>query len=245
MMKNKYDILMYVAAIFGGILGDYLCAKKNDLGVVVAIICTMYIIGHTVMLWDAAMAKREREKTAAKKELEEKRRLELEEKEHKYNIAKNELFARNGEPCKTIVISESRFDLFNINNELIVFDKAKKLWLCGYEISIVDINSFAIDDESVIQKGQVTAVTSTDTSSLASRSIAGALIGGEAGAIIGGATAKKQTVLKQENDKIIHDYALVVNIRDINNPMLLIKIGRNKNKAMEINALMQVIMTMK
>ena len=244
-MKNKYDILMYIAAILGGVLGAYLCAKKNDLGVVIAIICTMYIIGHTVMLWDAARAKREREKIAAKKKLEEKRRLELEEKEHKYNIAKNELFARNGEPCKTIVISESRFDLFNINNELIVFDKAKKLWLCGHEISIDDINSFAIDDESVIQKGQVTAVTSTDTSSLASRSIAGALIGGEAGAIIGGATAKKQTVLKQENDKIIHDYAIVVNIRDINNPMLLIKIGRNKNKAMEINALMQVIMTMK
>ena len=240
-MKNKYDILMYVAAILGGVLGAYLCAKRNGLGVVIAIICTTYIIGHIVMLWDAARAKREREKI----ELEEKRRLELEEKEHKYNIAKNELFARNGEPCKTIVISESRFDLFNINNELIVFDKAKKLWLCGHEVSIDDINSFVIDDESTIQKGQITAVTSTDTGSMAGRSIAGALIGGEAGAIIGGATAKKQTVLKQENDKIIHDYALVVNIRDINNPMLLIKIGRNKNKAMEINALMQVIMTMK
>ena len=244
-MKNKYDILMYIAAILGGVLGAYLCAKKNDLGVVIAIICTMYIIGHTVMLWDAARAKREREKIAAKKKLEEKRRLELEEKEHKYNIAKNELFARNGEPCKTIVISESRFDLFNINNELIVFDKAKKLWLCGHEISIDDINSFAIDDESVIQKGQITAVTSTNTGSMAGRSIAGALLGGEAGAIIGGATAKKKTVFEQENDEIIHDYALVVNIRDINNPMLLIKIGRNKNKAMEINALMQVIMTMK
>ena len=65
-MKNKYDILMYVAAILGGVLGAYLCAKKNDFGVVIAIISTMYIIGHTVMLWDAAMAKREREKTAAK-----------------------------------------------------------------------------------------------------------------------------------------------------------------------------------
>ena len=29
MMKNKYDILMYVAAIFGGVLGAYLCAKKK------------------------------------------------------------------------------------------------------------------------------------------------------------------------------------------------------------------------
>ena len=80
---------------------------------------------------------------------------------------------------------------------------------------------------------------------MAGRSITGALLGGEAGAIIGGATAKKETVFKQENDKIIHDFALIVNIRDINNPMLLIKIGRDKNKAMEINALMQVIMTMK
>lgn len=48
-MKSKYDILVYVAAILGGVLGAYLCAKKNVLGVVVAIICTMYIIGHIVM----------------------------------------------------------------------------------------------------------------------------------------------------------------------------------------------------
>ena len=244
-MKNKYDILMYVAAILGGVLGAYLCAKENILGVFIAFICAMYIIGHTVMLWDAAMAKREREKTVAKKKFEEKRRLELEEKEHKYNIAKNELFARNGEPCKTIVISESSFDRFNIDNELIVFDKSRKLWLCGHEVSIDDINSFAIDDESVVLKGQIKAVTSTNTGSLAGRSIAGALIGGEAGAIIGASTAKKETIFEQENDKVIHDYALVVNLRDLNNPMLLIKIGANKNKAMEINALMQVIMTMK
>ena len=244
-MKSKYDILMYVAAILGGVLGAYLCAKRNGLGVVIAIICTTYIIGHIVMSWDAAMAKREREKIAAKKKIEEKRRLELEEKERKYNIAKNELFARNGEPCKTIVISESRLDLFNINNELIVFDKAKKLWLCGHEVSIDDINSFAIDDESVVLKGQIKAVTSTNTGSLAGRSIAGALIGGEAGAIIGGSTAKKETIFEQENDKVIHDYALFVNLCDLNNPMLLIKIGANKNKAMEINALMQAIMAMK
>ena len=244
-MKNKYDILMYVAAILGGVLGAYLCAKENILGGFIAFICAMYIIGHTVMLWDAAMAKREREKTAAKKELEEKRRLELVEKENCYNAAKKELLSRNGEPCKTILISESSLDLFNIDNELIVFDKSRKLWLCGHEVSIDDINSFTIDDESVVMKGQIKAISSTDTGSMAGRSIAGAIIGGGAGAIIGGSTAKKETIFKQENDKVIHDYALVVNISDLNNPMLLIKIGRDKNKAMEINALMQAVMTLK
>lgn len=236
---------MYVAAILGGVLGAYLCARNSIWGFVLAALCAMFIIERSVYSWDTAMAKREQKKAAAKKELEEKRRLELEEKEHKYNIAKNELFARNGEPCKTILISESSLDRFNIDNELIVFDKSRKLWLCGHEVSIDDINSFAIDDESVVLKGQIKAVTSTNTGSLAGRSIAGALIGGEAGAIIGGSTAKKETIFEQENDKVIHDYALVVNLRDLNNPMLLIKIGANKNKAMEINALMQVIMTMK
>ena len=132
-----------------------------------------------------------------------------------------------------------------MDNELIVFDKVKKLWLCGHEIAIGDINSFMVDDESTILKGDIKAVTSSNTGSLAGRSIAGALIGGEAGAIIGGATAKKETIFRQDNDKVIHDYALVVNVCDLNNPMLLIKIGRDKKKAMEINALMQVVMSIK
>lgn len=74
-MKSKYDILMYVAAILGGVLGAYLCAKRNGLGVVIAIICTTYIIGHIVMSWDAARAKREREKIAAKKKNRRKKKI--------------------------------------------------------------------------------------------------------------------------------------------------------------------------
>ena len=244
-MENKFDILMYVAAILGGVLGAYLCASNIFLGVIVILICTFFIIGRIVLLWDAAMAKRNLEKVVAKKKWQEKRRLELIERENKYNTIKNDLITKNGEPCKIILISESRFDQFNINNELIVFDKVRKLWLCGYEVSIDDINSFTIDDESVVMKGQIKAISSTDTGSMAGRSIACAIIGGGAGAIIGGSTAKKETIFKQENDKVIHDYAIVVNISDLNNPMLLIKIGRDKNKAMEINALMQAVMTLK
>ncbi len=113
MMKNKYYILIYVAAILGGVLGAYLLARNSIWGLIFAAFCAMFIIERSVNSWDTAMAKREQKKAAAKKELEEKRRLDLEEKEHKYNIAKNELFARNGKPCKTIVISESCLDQFN------------------------------------------------------------------------------------------------------------------------------------
>lgn len=250
-MKSKSDVLKYIAAIIGGAL-CILYASSNSvnslsfcLGFIVVAVCAIYILSHCINSFLVASEKRRAEKLAEKERYQEQKRHELKEKEDKYNAFRNDLIARNGEPGRDVLIHENRFEQFNIDNELIVFDKAKKLWLCGHEISIGDINSFMVDDEATILKGDIKAVTSTDTSSLAGRSIAGALIGGEAGAIIGGATAKKETVFRQGSDKIIHDYALVVNMCDLKNPMLLIKIGRDKKKAMEINALMQVIMSMK
>ena len=250
-MKNKSNILMYVAAIIGGVLCVLYASSNNVnslnfcLGFIVVVVCAIYILSHIINSFIDASEKRRAEKLAEKERYQEQKRQELKVKEDKYNAFRSDLIARNGEPGRVVFIHEGRFEQFNIDNELIVFDKVKKLWLCGHEVAIGDINSFMVDDESTILKGDIKAVTSTDTGSLAGRSIAGALIGGEAGAIIGGATAKRETVFRQGSDKIIHDYALVVNVRDLNNPMLLIKIGRDKKKAMEINALMQVIMSMK
>lgn len=242
-MENKLDILMYISALVGGIVGAYLCAANNLLGAFVFICCTGFILYRTVTLYVIAKKERDAEMAAEEERKRKERHLARIEKENKYNSIRNELISRNGEPGRSITIN-SLYE-FNIENELIVFDKTKKIWLCGDEIAIEDINSFVVDDESTIQKGQIKAVTSTGTGRLAGRSIAGALLGGEAGAIIGGATAKKETIFSQENDKIIHNYALIVNIRDLNKPMIIIKIGKDKNKAMEINALMEVVMTMK
>lgn len=252
-MKGKSNILKYIAAIIGCVLGANLFVSNigddnlnSAIGFIVMSVCPIYILGHSINSYLDASEKRRAERLAEKERYQEQKRQELKEKEDKYNAFRNELIARNGEPGKVVLIHESRFDQFNMDNELIVFDKVKKLWLCGHEIAIGDINSFMVDDESTILKGDIKAVTSTNTGSLAGRSIAGALIGGgKAGAIIGGATAKKETIFRQDNDKVIHDYALVVNVCDLNNPMLLIKIGRDKKKAMEINALMQVVMSIK
>lgn len=250
-MKNKSKFLKYVAAIIGSVLCVLYASSNNVsslnfcLGFIVVAVCAIYLLSQSIYSRLVASEKRRAEKLAERERYLEQKRQALKEKEVKYNALKNDLIARNGEPGRVVFIHDSRFEQFNIDNELIVFDKAKKLWLCGHEIAIGDINSFMVDDESTILKGDIKAVTSTDTGSLAGRSIAGALIGGEAGAIIGGATAKKETTFHQGSDRIIHDYALIVNVRDLNNPMLLIKIGRDKKKAMEINALMQVIMSMK
>ena len=154
-MKNKSDIFMYVAAIVGGVLGAYLFASRssvnNDnsaLGFIVMAVCTIYILGHSINSYLDASEKRRAEKLAEKERNQEQKRQELKEKEDKYNAFRNELIARNGEPGRVVLIHENRFDQFNMDNELMVFDKVKKLWLCGHEIAIGDINSFMVDDES-------------------------------------------------------------------------------------------------
>lgn len=184
-MKSKSNILTYVAAIIVGVLGVIYASSNSvnslnfSLGFIVVAVCTIYILGHSINSYFDASEKRRAEKLAEKERYQEQKRQELKENEDKYNAFRNDLIARNGEPGRVILIHENRFEQFNIDNELIVFDKAKKLWLCGHEIAIGDINSFMVDDESTILKGDIKAVTSTDTSSLAGRSLAGALIGGK------------------------------------------------------------------
>lgn len=244
-MKNKADIIVLAVAALGGVAGAWLWARGHFWGEPVLALCVIYIIVRLILLRHAVRQRRQAELAAAVQRRQEKMRLEHLERENKYKAAKQELTTRNGEPGKTIFIQDNYADEFDMDNELIVYDKTRRLWLCGHEIAIADINSFMIDDESTVLKGQVRAVTVTDSDSVFGRSIAGALIGGNAGAIIGGTTARKQTFFRQENDRVIHDYTLVVNVRDLQNPMLQVRIGNDKQKAMEINALMQVVMTMK
>lgn len=66
-MKNKYYFLMYVAAILGGVLGAYLCARNSIWGFILAALCAMFIIERSVNSWDTAMAKREQKRQLQRK----------------------------------------------------------------------------------------------------------------------------------------------------------------------------------
>ena len=149
-MKYKSDILKYIVAIIGCVLGAYLFVSNNGvdnenlnsaIGFIVMSVCAICILGLGINSYLDASEKRRAERLAEKERYQEQKRQELKEKEDKYKAFRNELIARNGEPGKVVLIHESRFDQFNMDNELIVFDKVKKLWLCGHEIAIGDINS--------------------------------------------------------------------------------------------------------
>ena len=74
-MKNKYYILIYVAAILGGVLGAYLLARNSIWGLIFAAFCAMFIIERSVNSWDTAMAKREQKKSSSKERIRRKKKI--------------------------------------------------------------------------------------------------------------------------------------------------------------------------
>ena len=68
---------------------------------------------------------------------------------------------------------------------------------------------------------------------------------GPAGAIIGGATAKKHTEHIQGKSFTFHDYSVLINVNSISEPIIRINTGRRKELANEIVGLMNVIISRK
>jgi hypothetical protein len=77
------------------------------------------------------------------------------------------------------------------------------------------------------------------------RSVVGSVLGGTAGAIIGGTTAQQKTEYIQEDDRTIHDYTVIININSISNPVIRIHTGRDGKLTNEIVGLMNVIISRK
>ena len=142
-----------------------------------------------------------------KKEEEEKKKqeaIELEKKKTEYNFNLNDVIAKYGQPDKIITIEQ-----YDINKEIIAFGNSKRIWIMGKDMPMSDILSCTINDNSHIEKGAASYETKTKTGNMAKRAIVGGVLTGGAGAVIGGATAKKEIVVNQENDKLIHDYTVI------------------------------------
>ena len=83
------------------------------------------------------------------------------------------------------------------------------------------------------------------------RTIAGGVLLGGAGAIIGGSTAKRNTIIEHgtdtsiHNKEIKHNYTVAITVKDISNPIIYLKVDNNTALKDEIVSLMKVIMSMK
>lgn len=181
--------------------------------------------------------KKKEEEREEKLRLEKARKqAEKEKQEQIYNSEKEKLIEKYGEPDKTIVVEE-----LNLSKEIIAFGKVNRIWLLGKDLPMGDIISCTFNDNQRIEKGKVSYETKTSTGNMAKRAVVGGVLLGGTGAVIGGAMAKKNTVVNQENDKLIHDYTVIININSLSDPIIRIPLGKDGAKVNEIVGLMNVI----
>lgn len=211
-------------------------AYSNDLMVTGVIVLALALIILFIRFCIKQNEKEEERKRINKEKIENY----LKDKANKYNNARQSFILENGLPDKTIIIEENE-----INSVIDVFESKKQVFILGKKYDFNDIISCDYTDNSRIIKGKSSSVTSSKTGSTIGRAIVGGIVAGPAGAIIGGATAKKHTEYKQGNDVSIHNYTVIINVKSISEPVISIKTGRNENLTNDIVGLMNVIISMK
>lgn len=177
-------------------------------------------------------------KKAIKKMQQEKRKEQQEEKKVKlyYEEQLNKLVEKYGQPAKIINLEK-----YKLCNSIIVFMQSKSLYIIGKIVPIDNIISCSINQEEYTYGGSINLETKTSTGSIAKRAVVGTLIGGLTGAIIGGATAKKVTSGYSSDGGIGYNYTVFINVKDLSNPLIKIKLYSNADKANEITALINAV----
>ena len=163
-----------------------------------------------------------------------------ERKKHEmlYKKKYDSLISKYGEPTKTIILEK-----YHLDKVIYVFEEVERILICGNDLPMKDILGCTFSDDIQVVKGRITHETKTNTGSMVGRAIVGGVLTGGAGAIIGGSSAKKDTITIQENDKVFHKYTVIINVDSIASPLININLKGDRELTNEIVGLMNVIIS--
>ena len=152
----------------------------------------------------------------------------------------NSLTAKYGEPDRVI-----RPKNCALNGYIALFIAHKVLCISDVEFPFADIASYKLIDNYFIKNGEICGdiKTRTNEGSLIGRALEGAFWGGDVGAVIGATTASKNTSvnISQEDNRLIHDYTLLVNLKGINREGIEMHLGNDWRLAAELEHLFSQI----
>lgn len=164
--------------------------------------------------------------------------IKFEKEKEEYASAMSGLVNKYGKPDKVISLNG-----YDINHDIIAFGNVKRVWITGKDLQMSDILNCTVHDNSYIEKGAVSYETRTNNGSMATRAIVGGVLTGGVGAMVGGATAKKSTVVNQKNDTLIHDYTVIINVNSLSEPIIRIPLDDDIDMVDDIVGLMNVIIS--
>ena len=130
-----------------------------------------------------------------------------------------------------------------IENSFIVFEDSSTLFIENRPYSFKDIISFDVFDNSEkVYSGNSITTTKTNTGSMIGRAVVGGALFGGAGAIIGGATAKKESNSTiSQFSYTAHKYEIIITVNSLSMPLLKLEIGGNKEAMQQISSILSII----
>lgn len=168
-----------------------------------------------------------------------------EERRNAYDSAKAtalaEMEAQWGECTKDIFVDYS--NPFLLKDRVWVFEKAEKIVIGGNTYNFEDIIGFSLLNKSkTVYTAYTTGKSQKNLGSMVVRGIAGHLIAGDTGAMVGAITADDDYEYDTEYDsEVENDYKIYVNVNSISSPTVALNIGSNEDDAYEISNLLNVI----
>lgn len=203
------------------------------------------------------------------KEAEREEKLYLPSRISQYNTLLNQLYLKHGKPVANIYIPKSSihnniFDLslnidettnkalfgmygnlpeIVIENSFIVFENSSTLFIENKPYHFKDIINFNVCDNSeVLYSGNATSSTETKSGSMIGRAVVGGVLLGGAGAIIGGTTAKKDSITSiSQSSYTIHKYEIIITVNSLSKPSLKLEIGNNQDAMQKISSILSII----
>lgn len=127
------------------------------------------------------------------------------------------------------------------NESIIVSEENSIICLYGTDYKFQDILNVQIHDDSRVIQSTTPTTAKTKTGSMVGRAIIGDIVAGPIGGIIGGATAKKQIDIGEQECITAHNYSVYVTVNNISQPVVKIHIGGDELKLNEIYSIFKII----
>ena len=136
---------------------------------------------------------------------------------------------------------EIEFGLLDIDKTIRIYADSNKIWMMGKTFDFKDIRSVSLETETRTGSQKIMATSSTDTLGTIGRSVAGAVVGGSTGALIGAGTAKHKTVIEKEGGYNTTSYIVDVKTNILNTPVVTVRFESDRDKALELYSTLELI----
>lgn len=243
---NNYSASLYITDAYNLALDikeqNELIREYNITTVIIWIIVILIIVFWLILLSKRLVKKAEERKKAEIASMEAKKKKIIRVKEE-YESKIKSLESSYGELTKEIRYQnfKSGYNYPQIDDMIYVFESTSIIMIDCKAISFKEILGFNVyDNSTVIYSGQ-TAVTKSSTGSSLGRAVVGGVLLGGVGAIIGGTTGKKETVLSEQTSSVNHSYTIVININDLTTPLIKLSLGDRQELVQEISSILTII----